>query len=298
MITSLRQLLDEAARKAKKTVAVVQADDEEVLQSADEAFKRGLARFRLIAEPARLVPLLDKMGLAWAKDCIVPATDAADAARKGVQLVREGKSDALMKGNLQTGLFLKAVLDKEQGLRGDGLLSQCGVYENPLNGKLLFITDCAMNIAPDVMQKKQILENAVRLAVKLGIATPKVAVLAALENVNLDMPETVDAAVLSKMADRGQIRGCIVDGPFALDNALSAESAQHKGFSSPVAGDLDILLVPDIKTGNAVHKSIVFFTPIKNAANCLGAQAPVIMTSRADHMEIKLFSIALGCFVS
>ena len=298
MIKSLEQLLEEARNKPKKSVAIAQAADEDVLKSADEAVKRGLATFKLAADPAKLMPLIEKMGLDWAKGNIIEAKNDADAARKAVLAVREGQAEAVMKGHLHTGTFLKAVLNKEEGLRGDGLLSQCGVYNNPLNGKLLLITDCAMNITPDVLQKKQIVENAVSLARRLGVELPKVAVLTALEIVNVEMQETIDAAILSKMADRGQIRNCIVDGPFALDNALSAEAAHHKGFSSPVAGDLDVLLVPDLKTGNAVHKSISYFTPIKNAALCLGAKAPVIMTSRTDHIETKVFYIALGCYAA
>lgn len=298
MIKTLEELTKEAVKKGVKRIAVAQAADEDVLKSADAAKKLGLGSFLLVADPKKLLPLAEKLGLAWVKDCVIPAGSDAETAFTAVRLIHEGKAEAVLKGNLQTGTFLKAILDKEQGLRGGGLLSQCGVYDNPLNGKLIFITDCAMNIAPDLMQKKQIVENAVALAAKLGIERPKVAVLTALETVNPEMPETVDAAVLSKMSERGQIKGCLVDGPFALDNALSVEAARHKNFSSPVSGDLDILLVPDLKTGNAVHKSIAYFTPIKNAALCLGAKAPVIMTSRTDHLETKLYSIALGCYTA
>lgn len=298
MLTSLEQVLEEAKKKPKKSVVIAQAADEDLLECADEAVKMGLASFRLAAEPGRIIPLIEKMGLDWARDCVIEATSDADAARKAVKAVHDGEADSVMKGNLQTGVFLKAVLDKEVGLRGERLLCQCGIYNNPLTGKLLMITDCAMNIAPDVMQKKQIIENAVELSRKLGVEKPKVAVLTALETIRLEMPETVDAAVLSKMAERNQIKDCIIDGPLALDNALSSKAAAYKGFSSPVSGELDILLAPDLKTGNAVHKSISYFTPIKNAALCLGARTPIIMTSRTDHVETKLFSIALACYIA
>lgn len=299
MIKTLDQLVEAAKGKAAKTVAVAQAADEDVLLSVDGAVKLGLANFFLVGIPENIKKIADKLGISWVNDSIiVPANSDAEAAKTAVQMVREGKADTLMKGLLQTGTFLKAVLNKEEGLRAGGLLCQCGQYENPLNGRLLFLTDCAMNIAPDLMQKKQIIENAVWLAKKLGIENPKVAVLAALETVNPDMPETVDASLLTTMAKRGQIKGCVVDGPLAMDNALSAEAAKHKGIVSDVAGDADIILVPDVKTGNAVHKTISYFTPIKNSAICLGAKVPIIMTSRTDHIETKVYSIALGCYVS
>ena len=297
MITSFEQLQEEAKKRPRRVLAVAQAAEEDILRCLDTARNMGLADFLLMGDRAVLERMAGDLGLPWVKDCIVPAATDAEAARAAVRHVHEGQASTLMKGHLQTGTFLKAVLDKEEGLRA-GYLCQCGLYENPLNGRFLLITDCAMNIAPDLMQKKQIVENAVSLAVKLGINTPRVAALAALETVNPDMPETLEAAALSKMAERGQIRGCIVDGPLAMDNAVSLEAALHKGLSGPVAGQADILLVPDLKTGNAVHKTIAHFTGIKNAALCLGALVPIVMTSRTDAMETKVHSIALGCYTA
>lgn len=299
MITSIDQILEEVKNTPPRTVAIAQAADEDVLAVADRAHRLGLTRFKLCAEPGRMAPLLEKGTPAWVRESVVEITDDAEAARKAVDMVNAGEADTVMKGNLKTGTFLKALLDKEKGLRhGNNLFSQCGVYDNPLTGRLLFISDCAVNIAPDLAQKKQILENVAGLAHTLGIENPKAGLLAALETINPDMPETVDAAALSKMAERGQIQGCVVDGPLAMDNILNAEFARIKGFSSPVSGDADIIIAPNVLTGNAVHKTIAGFTSIKNAALCLGARVPVIMTSRTDRMEIKLASIALACLIS
>lgn len=299
MITKLDEIIQAVKNNKPKTIAVAQAVDEDVLQSLDASHKLGLADFILMGKPDELKQLAGKMGVAWiTDDIIVPTGSDAEAAQTAVRYVREGKADTLFKGHLHTGTFLKAVLDKEVGLRSGNLLSQCSVYENPLNGRLLYITDCAMNVAPDLMQKKQIIENAVWLANKLGNEKPKVAILTALEQVNPDMPETMEAAVLAKMNDRGQIKNCVVDGPFAMDNALSKEAAASKKVGGPVAGDCDIILAPDIKCGNAVHKTITYFTQMKNAAACLGAKIPIIMTSRTDPVETKTYSVAMGCLVS
>jgi len=296
MITSLDQIVQQVKSNRRITIAVAQAVDEYTMQSVAMAHKQGLADFLLVGKPDDLKAIVSKMNLPWVKDeYIIPAANDSDAAQKAVRCVLEKRAATLLKGHLHTGSFLKAVLNKEEGLRGDGLLSQCGVFENPFNGRLLFITDCAMNNIPDLLQKKAILENAVKLATSLGIIRPKVAVLTALETVNPDMPETLDAAVLSQMCARGQIQGCIVDGPLAMDNAVSVEAARNKNLHGEVAGNADIILVPDLKTGNAIHKTLTYFTSIKNAAACLGATCPIIMTSRTDPIETKVFSIALGC---
>lgn len=299
MFTQLDQIVEAVKNNKPKTIAVAQAVDEDVLASLDAANKLGLANFILMGKPDSLKELAGKMGINWVKDdIIVPTGSDAEAAQTAVRYVREGKADNLFKGHLHTGTFLKAVLDKEVGLRSGNLLSQCTVYENPINGRLLYLTDPAMNVAPDLMQKKQIIENAVWLANKLGNEKPKVAILTALEQVNPDMPETMEAAVLAKMNDRGQIKNCIVDGPFAMDNALSKEAAENKHVGGPVAGDCDILLAPDIKCGNAVHKTITYFTKMRNSAACLGARIPIIMTSRTDPVETKIYSVAMCCLVS
>jgi phosphate butyryltransferase len=211
-----------------------------------------------------------------------------------VELVSSGNADMVMKGLVDTATFLRAVLDKEKGLRTGKILSHVAVFDVPALQRIIVLTDAAMNIAPDLMTKKQILENAVGIAKSIGIDTPKVAVVAAVEVVNPDMQPTLDAAVLSKMNDRGQIKGCIVDGPFAIDNALSEEAAEHKGIKSPVAGKADIILVPNIETGNVMYKTLTYTSNAKNGGILAGAAAPVILTSRSDSHESKLYSIALA----
>lgn len=200
-----------------------------------------------------------------------------------------------MKGKVGTADILRAVLDKEKGLRTGRLLSHVTAFEIQGWGRLLFMTDGAMNIAPDLGQKAQIAQNAVDVLRGLGFARPKVAALAAVELVNPDMPAALEGALLAKMADRGQIKDCIVDGPLALDNAISLHSAQVKGIDSPVAGQADILLVPDIEAGNVLYKAIVYFGKEARVSGVIaGAKAPVVLTSRSDSHQAKLDSIALS----
>jgi phosphate butyryltransferase len=199
-----------------------------------------------------------------------------------------------MKGNVPTALILKAVLNKEWGLRTGNVLSHVAAFEVAGFDRLTFITDAAMNIAPDLQQKAQIIENAVEIAQSIGVNHPKVAPIAAVEVVNPAMQATVDAASLTMMNQRGQIRNCAVDGPLALDNAVSHHAAEHKGIESEVAGQADILLVPNIETGNALYKSLIYFAKAKVGAVIAGAKAPIVLTSRADSAESKLFSLALA----
>ncbi len=203
-----------------------------------------------------------------------------------------------MKGLLHTGQFLKAVLNKETGLNKGKLISQISVYDK-INGEgLQLLTDCAISIQPTLEEKKQIVENAVEFARKIGITTPRVAILSALETVNPAISDTIDAAVLSKMAERGQIKNAIVDGPFALDNAICIEAAKHKNISGKVAGNADILLVPNLQVGNVLTKALVFFARRKVAAAVIGAAAPIVMTSRTDTIDNKILSIALALYTA
>ena len=203
-----------------------------------------------------------------------------------------------MKGELHTSTFLKAILDKEKGLRTGGLISQITVCEKIEDDGLLLMTDCAINISPTLEEKKQIIENAVTLALKLGYEKPKVAVLSAVEVVNPAIPDTLEAAILSKMSDRGQIKNAIVDGPFALDNAISVTAARQKKIGGEVAGKADIILVPNLQVGNPIHKALTFLADRKIAASVMGAGAPIVMLSRADSIETKLRSMALATYIS
>jgi phosphate butyryltransferase len=203
-----------------------------------------------------------------------------------------------MKGLVDTSVILKAVLDEKIGLRTGNVLSHVAVFDVPGYDRLFYVTDAAMNIAPNLEQKKQIIENCVQVANALGNDNPKVAVLAAVEKVNPKMQATLDAAELIKMNETGELKGCTLGGPFALDNAISVEASKHKGITHPVAGHADILMVPVIEAGNMLYKSMVFFARAKNAGILVGAKAPVVLTSRADSDEAKLNSIAIGVLMA
>ncbi|MCD6277541.1 bifunctional enoyl-CoA hydratase/phosphate acetyltransferase, partial [candidate division WOR-3 bacterium] len=229
---------------------------------------------------------------------VVPADSDTDAVEKAVKLVSSGEADILMKGSVPTSMFLKGVLNKEWGLRGKGVLSHVALLDIPEYHKLLIITDGGMCIKPDLKTKISILKNAVEFAHSIGVENPKVGILAAVEVVNQDMIETVDASIISKMASRGQINGAIVDGPLAMDILISKEAAEIKGVSSPVAGDVDIILVPDITTGNSVAKALLYLANGKAAGAVVGTSRPVVMLSRADSPETKLNSLILGILCS
>jgi len=229
---------------------------------------------------------------------IIDEKDGVEATRKATALVSSGEAQVLMKGLIDTSVIMKAVLDKEIGLRTDSVISHVAVFDVPTYHKVFMVTDAAMIIAPDLDQKKKIIENAVKLAHSLDIAEPKVAVLAAKEKVSPKMEATVHAKELSDMNKAGEISGCIVDGPFALDNAVSKESARIKGIDSVVAGDADILLAPDIEAGNVLYKALSFLANAKSAGLIVGTSKPIVLTSRADNEEAKLNSIVLATLMA
>lgn len=298
MIANFKEIIEMAKEKKRRRVAVAAAQDEAVLLSIMEAVQNGIADAVLVGDKKIIEETVKRIGMD-AKDLeIVDEPDAAKASLLAVSLVSSGKADMLMKGIVDTATFLHAVLDKEKGLRTGKLLSHAAVFEVPALERLLILTDAAMNIAPDLAAKKQIIENAVLAAHAIGIDMPKVAPICAVEVVNPDMPCTIDAAILSKMNERGQIKGCLVDGPLALDNAISMEAARHKGIESSVAGSADIILVPDIEAGNAMYKTLTYTSGAIAGAVVMGARAPVILTSRADSPETKLYSIALASLIS
>ncbi|HSL93909.1 MAG TPA: bifunctional enoyl-CoA hydratase/phosphate acetyltransferase, partial [Bacillota bacterium] len=221
-----------------------------------------------------------------------------EAAKAAVKLVKDGKAQMLMKGLVGTADILRAVLDRENGLRTDKILSHVAILEVPAYHKLLFMTDGGQNIAPDLAQKKEITQNAVDMARALGNPRPKVAALAALELVNPKMPATVDARALMEMAQSGELENCIVEGPIAFDGAISAEAAAHKGMKSEVAGDVDVLVVPFIEVGNVLYKSLVYLANTRVAGLIAGASAPIVLTSRSDSHEAKLLSIAAASVIA
>ncbi|MRD23165.1 phosphate butyryltransferase [Bacillus thuringiensis] len=291
----LEYLIDQAAGQPKKTVAVAVAEDHEVIEAVAKAIKLQLAQFRLYGNQEKIMGMLQEHGLQTSEHVeVIAAMSSAEAAELSVKAVRNGEADVLMKGNIQTANILKAVLNKEWGLRKGSVLSHVAAFEVPNYDRLIFVTDAAMNIAPDVTQKAAIIQNTVEVARAIGIDLPKVAPIAAVEVVNPAMQATIDAAMLTQMNRRGQIKDCIVDGPLALDNAVSQIAAEHKGIVSDVAGKADILLVPTIEAGNVLYKSLVYFADAKVGAMIAGAKAPIVLTSRADSAETKVYSLALA----
>ena len=293
----LHEFIDRADFNSKKTVAVAVAESSEVMDAVAEAIKLKLASFILFGNKQAIQRIINEQ-FSWLMNHenikIIHANSHSLAADYAVKSVKLNEADVLMKGNITTATLLKAVLNKETGLRTGGILSHVSVFEVQGFEKLIIVTDSAMNIAPDLETKIQIINNAVKVANWIGIDHPKVAVLAAVEIINHAMQATVDAAILTQMNRRGQIGGCLVDGPLALDNAISVISAQQKGIISEVAGQADILLVPTVETGNALYKSLIYFARAKVGAVIVGAKAPIVLTSRADSAESKVYSLVLA----
>jgi phosphate butyryltransferase len=293
----LEALIDRATQKGIKTVAVAAAEDTEVIEAVSEAINRNLAKFILFGNEERIKQILNEknaMNLESNVLQIVHADTKEMAAEMAVKAVKKRDADVLMKGNVPTNVLLKAVLNKDYGLRAGSVLSHIAVFEIPDFDRFIIVTDAGMNIAPDLVQKVQITKNAVSIAHAIGIDNPKVAPVAAVEVINPTMQTTIDAATLTMMNKRGQITGCVIDGPLGLDNAVSTFAAEHKGIKSEVAGSADILLVPTIEVGNALYKSLVYFAKAKVGAIISGAKSPIVLTSRADTAESKLYSLALA----
>jgi len=293
------EILLKAQKQAKKKViSVAVAQDREVLLSVEEARKKGVVDGVLVGDSVKIEKIAEELKIDLSNYKIIDKKDDIEAAKQAVIEVSSGRADMLMKGLVDTSVVLKAALDKEIGLRGGGILSHVAVFEIENYNRLFFVTDAAMNIAPDLETKKKIIENSVKVARALGIETPKVACICAKEKMNSKMPDTVEAHELEEMNKRGEIENCIVGGPFALDNAVSLEAAKHKGIKHEVAGMADILLAPDIEGGNILYKSISYFARSKGAGLIVGATAPIILTSRADSEETKLNSIILGAMTA
>jgi phosphate butyryltransferase len=298
MIKNFEEIIKSAKAKGPKTIAVAVAEDIEVLSAVNSAKALGIANAILIGDKDEILKVAGQSGVELIDYEVVDIKDKNEACRYAVELVSTGKAHIVMKGLVDTSMILKAVLDEKIGLRTGNVLSHVAIFD--INGydRLFYVTDAAMNLAPNLEQKKQIIENAVQVAHALENDNPKVAALCAVEKVNPKMQATVDAAELVKMNEEGILKGCIVGGPFALDNAVSAEAAKHKGINHPVAGQADILMVPTIEAGNMLYKSIVFFAKGNNAGIIVGAKAPIVLTSRADSDIAKLNSIAIGVLMA
>lgn len=274
--------------------AIAYPCDESSLRGVAEALEHDLLAPILVGPEARIRAVAAEHGIDISAMRLVDAPDAVGAARAAVAEVRAGRAELLMKGSLHSDELLGAVVARDTGLRGKRRISHVFVMAVPSHAEPLFITDAAVNIAPDLETKVDIVQNAIDLALGLGVAEPRAAVIAAVEQVNPKMPATLEAAALAKMADRGQITGGLVDGPFAFDNAISAAAAQIKGIKSPVAGRANILVVPNIEAGNMLAKNLSFLAGADSAGIVLGAQVPIILTSRADSVRSRMASTAVA----
>jgi phosphate butyryltransferase len=294
-LSELKELLVD---KPTRRLVLAAAQDHNSLSSALQAAQDGFIEPILVGDKEAVMQLAGQYNLDLTGVRMIHEPDTDMAVEIAVKMVRSNQADILMKGQVGTSALLKAVLNKEWGLRSGNLLSHFALFEVEAYHKLIAVTDVAMNIAPNLADKISIVNNSVECLNKLGIDMPKVAVLGAVEMVSENMQATLDAALLSKMNQRDQIKHCLIDGPLAFDNAISLESANNKGIRSEVAGDTDLLLMPDIEVGNVLYKSLVFFAHAGVAAVILGATAPIVLTSRSDTDQAKYYSILLAAAIS
>ena len=282
----------------KKTVALVRAEDDHALEAVAEVVKKGLIDAVLVGNREAIKKTAEKIGFSVTDDQIVDAEDPESAAAEGVKLIREGRADFLMKGKLETSQMLRPVVNKQTGLNKGGVMSHVSLTEVPAYHKMVLTTDGGMLPYPTLEQKKHIIENAVYVMNRLGYEEPKVCVLAASETPNPKMPESMEAAALKEMNQKGEIENCIVEGPISFDLAMVQEKAEIKGYESPCAGDADILIVPNIHAGNILGKCLIEMANSKMAGLIVGAQCPIVLTSRGASSEEKFNSLMLACIVS
>ena len=293
-----QRLLTMARRLPPVITAVVHPCDAVSLAGAVEAYRLGLIAPILVAPPARLAELARQHHIDITGLPVIASEHSHDSAAKAVALVREAKAEALMKGSLHTDELMAAVVGHDSGMRTARRISHCFIMDVPGHAATLIITDAAVNIAPTLEDKVDIVQNAIDLAHAIGIDRPLVAILSAMETVSPKVPSTIEAAALCKMADRGQITGGVLDGPLALDNAISREAAAIKHIVSPVAGRANILVVPDLEAGNMLAKSLSFLAGAESAGIVLGARVPIILTSRADTLISRIGSCAVASLVA
>lgn len=280
----------------KTTMAVVAAEEKHTLEAVTHAVKEGAVNAILIGDEEKIAEILSELGEKKEDYPIIHAADFDECIQIAVKLVNDGKAGMLMKGKLETSQMMRAVFNKENNLRKGNLISQCGFYECPNYHKIFAATDVAVNTNLDVEKKRHILENAVDILHKVGVAEPKVACLCAVEKVSPKMPETQDAAALKELNQKGEITGCIVEGPISLDLAVVKESAEIKGYDSPVAGDADLLLMPDLAAGNITVKALTELGGCRTAGFITGAKVPIVLLSRAASTTDKYHSIAIAAY--
>jgi phosphate butyryltransferase len=298
VLKKLEDLRGIVANEPIRKLVLAAAQDHHSLSAVLRAWKDGIIEPILIGDKEAIQNISVSNGYDITGLRIIHEPDTEMAVEMAVKMANSKQAEVLMKGKVGTSTLLKCVLNREWGLRTGNLLSHIALFEVDTYHKLIAVTDVAMNIAPGLQDKISIVNNAVSCLNRLGISMPKVAVLGAVEMVNENMQATLDAALLSKMNQRDQIKNCLIDGPLAFDNAISLESAQHKGIRSEVAGDTDLLLMPDIEVGNVLYKSLVFFAKAKVASVILGALVPIVLTSRSDSEQAKYDSILLAAAVS
>ena len=277
----------------KRRVAVAAAHDEHTLEAVFRAAQDKLIEPVLIGDKEKIAEIIKNLNVEYDLNSIISTENDKEAAEKTVELIHRNEADFIMKGKLQTADLLKAVVDKEKGLRTGKVISHVAILEVPAYHKLIAITDGGMMMYPNAEEKKQILESAVDIFLAMGYECPKVAVLAAVETVNPKMPEAVDADILKKMNQSGEIKNCIVEGPISVDLTFSKESAEIKGYESPVTGEADILLVPNITTGNIMSKSLIELANATMAGMIVGAKVPIVLTSRGATSQEKYLSLVL-----
>jgi phosphate butyryltransferase len=299
LIQNFEQLMEMAKTQKTMRLVVAAAQDADVLEAVAKAAELKLIEPILVGDREKIAEIALREGVDLTGIEILHEPDLVQAARTSVRMVKEGKADFLMKGLIDTAILLKAVLDKESGLRTESQLSHVMIYDLPTYHKLLFLTDGGMNISPTLEEKAKIIKNAIDAAHAMGMETVKVACIAAKEKVNDKMPATVDARALENMCKDGAFGvGAIVEGPLAFDIAVSKEAADVKGFKSEIAGDVDVLLVPNIEVGNGIGKALTYLANAQSAGVIMGASKPVVLVSRADTYEAKLNSIALGSVIA
>jgi phosphate butyryltransferase len=297
-IRNFAQLLDAALERAPKRVAIVGAGQRQTLHAVRIARGMGLAKCILFDDPERLRFIAEEQGVDLRGTEIVEEGNMVQAAYRAVEMIHAEQADILMNGRALPVEVMKAALDREEGLRIGKVISDVSIFEIPDVDRLILVSDVFLIVSPNLAQKVGIVQNAIDTAIELGVREPKVAILAATEMVNPEMPANMDAANLSKMAERGQIRGGFVDGPLAMDNAISAKAAQMKAIKSPVAGSADILITPDVESGNILAKAISYFAHGHMAGVVVGAKCPIVMPSRSDPPEQKMMSMALGIYLA
>jgi phosphate butyryltransferase len=297
-ITAFDAMIDAARRVGPVPIAVAAAHDPQVLRAVDRAQREGLVEATLVGNWPAIEAYSAQTGVHLDQCDIVHEPDPRQAARRVVDLAREGRAEAVVKGQIKTADLLGSALNRHTGIRGQGLLSHVGVFELPGMDRLIYLSDSGVVVYPDVYQKLEIINNVVEVAHLFGVAQPKVAILAASETVHPKVPASIDALALAKMAEQGWVKGATVDGPLGLELAISPEIVEQEGSRSPIAGLADVLIVPNVEAGNIVAKGLLYFAQARMAGVVVGAKVPILINSRADSAETRYLSLAMAALLA